>query len=106
MQYLCLIYQDESALQNRSKADLDAVYAEYVDFTEDVKRAGRLLVSTRLQPARAAATVRVRDGHVVATDGPFAETKEQLGGYYLIEGRGLDEAMPDGARGSCGRCWS
>jgi len=98
MQYLCLIYQDESALQNRSKADLDAMYAEYVDFTDDVKRAGRLVGSNRLQPVRTAATVRVRDGSVVATDGPFAETKEQLGGYYLIEARDLNEAIQTAAR--------
>lgn len=98
MQYLCLIYQDESAAQNRPKDELDRLYAEYLDFTEDIKKAGRLLGINRLQPARTAATVRVRDGNVVATDGPFAETKEQLGGYYLIEARDLNDAIQTAAR--------
>ena len=98
MQYLCLIYQDESALQNRSKAELDKIYAEYMDFTEDIRKTGRLVGVNRLQPVRTAATVRVREGNVVATDGPFAETKEQLGGYYLIEARDLNEAIQTAAR--------
>jgi hypothetical protein len=98
MQYLCLIYQDEAIVQNRSKAELDAIYAEYQDFTEGIKKAGRLVGLNRLQPARTAATVRVRDGNVVATDGPFAETKEQLGGYYLIDARDLNEAIQTAAR--------
>lgn len=98
MQYLCLIYQDEAAVQNRSKAELEAVYAEFIDFTQDIKKAGRLLGVNRLQPARTAATVRVRDGNVMATDGPFAETKEQLGGYFLIEARDLNEAIQTAAR--------
>jgi hypothetical protein len=98
MQYLCLIYQDEAAVQNRPKAELDAIYAEYVDFTQDIRKAGRLVGVNRLQPARTAATVRVRDGNVMATDGPFAETKEQLGGYFLIEARDLNEAIQTAAR--------
>jgi hypothetical protein len=98
MQYLCLIYQDELALQNRPKAELDRIYAEYLDFTADISKAGRLVGVNRLQPARTAATVRVRDGNVVTTDGPFAETKEQLGGYYLIEARDLNEAIQTAAR--------
>ncbi len=98
MQYLCLIYQDESELQNRSKAELDTIYAEYLDFTEGIKKAGRFVGSNRLQPVQTAATVRVRDGNIVATDGPFAETKEQLGGYYLIEARDLNEAIQTAAR--------
>jgi hypothetical protein len=102
MQYLCLIYQDESALQNRSKAEIDGMYAEYVDFAEDIKKAGRFVGSNRLQPARSAATVRVRDGNVVATDGPYAETKEQLGGYYLIGGPGLERGDPDRSAHSFG----
>jgi hypothetical protein len=98
MQYLCLIYQDEAAVRNRSKTELDAVYAEFVEFTQDIRKAGRLLGVNRLQPARTAATVRVRDGNVMATDGPFAETKEQLGGYYLIEARDLNDAIQTAAR--------
>jgi hypothetical protein len=97
MQYLCLIYQDEAIVQSRSKAELDAIYSEYQDFTEGIKKAGRLVGLNRLQPARTAATVRVRDGNIVATDGPFVETKEQLGGYYLIEARDLNEAIQTAA---------
>ncbi|HEY7221961.1 MAG TPA: YciI family protein [Candidatus Binatia bacterium] len=93
MQYLCLIYQDEAVAAERSKAEMDRLYAEYADFTADLKQSGRLVGLNRLQPARAAATVRVRDGNIFATDGPFAETKEQLGGYYLIEARDLNEAI-------------
>jgi hypothetical protein len=98
MQYLCLIYQDEAALQNRSKAEMETMYAEYIALTEDMKKAGRHVGSNRLQPTRTAATVRVRDGNIVATDGPYAETKEQLGGYYLIEARDLNEAIQTAAR--------
>jgi hypothetical protein len=98
MQYLCLIYQDEAAMQKRPKAEMDAMFAEYVDFTEGVRKSGRLVGVNRLQPSGTAATVRVRDGNVVATDGPFAETKEQLGGYYLIEARDLNEAIQTAAR--------
>jgi hypothetical protein len=98
MQYLCLIYQDEAAAAERPKAELDRIYAEYIDFTADIRKAGRLAGVNRLQPARTAATVRVRDGNVVATDGPFAETKEQLGGYYLIEARDLNDAIQTAAR--------
>ena len=98
MQYLCLIYQDEAIVQNRSKSELDAILAEYTDFTADIKKAGRLIGVNRLQPVRTATTVRIRDGNVVATDGPFAETKEQLGGYYLIEARDLNDAIQTAAR--------
>ncbi len=98
MQYLCLIYQDEAAMEDRSKAEIDKTFAEYADFTENIKKAGRLVGVNRLQPARTAVTVRVRDGSVVATDGPFAETKEQLGGYYLIEARDLNEAIQTAAK--------
>jgi hypothetical protein len=97
MQYLCLIYQDESIAQNRSKAELDRLYAEYADFTAQLKKSGRLVGLNRLQPTRTAATVRVRDGNIVATDGPFIETKEQLGGYYLIEARDLNDAIQTAA---------
>jgi hypothetical protein len=98
MQYLCLIYQDEAAAAEQPKADLDRMYAEYLDFTADIRKSGRLVRTNRLQPSRTAATVRVRDDNVVATDGPFAETKEQLGGYYLIEALDLNEAIQTAAR--------
>ncbi|HEY1266682.1 MAG TPA: YciI family protein [Candidatus Binatia bacterium] len=98
MQYLCLIYEDEAVAAERPKAEIDRMYAEYMDFTADIKKSGRLVGLNRLQPARTATTVRVRDGNVVATDGPYAETKEQLGGYYLIEARDLNDAIQTAAR--------
>jgi hypothetical protein len=67
--------------------------AEYRDFTAGIRETGQLVDGNRLQPTRAATTVRVRDGKLSTTDGPFAETKEQLGGYYLIAARDLNEAI-------------
>jgi hypothetical protein len=92
MTYLCLIYQDESAAQNLPKAEFEAIHGEYMAFTDEVKNSGRLIANHGLQPTRAAKTVRVRNGSVLITDGPFAETKEQLGGFFLIEASDIDEA--------------
>jgi hypothetical protein len=98
MKYLCLIYEDESVWQTMAKAELDKAYAEYTAFKEDIERSGHLLGCNPLQPTRSAITVRVRNGKVSTTDGPFAETKEQLGGYFLIEAMDLDEATRIAAR--------
>jgi hypothetical protein len=93
MKYLCLIYQDESASQKVPQAELEKIYGEYFAFTDGIKEAGHYLGSNRLQPTSTATTVRVRNGQLSTTDGPYAETKEQLGGYYLIEARDLNEAI-------------
>jgi hypothetical protein len=93
MKYLCLIYQDESAAQKVPNAELEKIYREYFALTDGLKEAGQYLGSNRLQPTSTATTVRVRDGQLSTTDGPYAETKEQLGGYYLIEARDLNEAI-------------
>jgi hypothetical protein len=98
MKYLCLIYSDESIWPALPKAETDAMMAEYGQFTEDVKRSGQYLGANRLEPTRAATTVRVRAGKLSTTDGPFAETKEQLGGYYLIEAKDLNDAIQVAAR--------
>jgi hypothetical protein len=98
MKYLCLIYQAESAVLNLPKPEFEKVFAEYQAFTEELKNSGRLVGNNALQPTRAATTVRVRDGKVSTTDGPFAETKEQLGGYFLIEARDLNEAIQVAAK--------
>jgi hypothetical protein len=98
MRYLCLLYGDENRWEKVSKAEMDALYEEYVAFTEDIKRSGHHLAGDPLYPTRAAATVRVRNGRVSATDGPFAETKEQLGGYYAIEAKDLNEAIQIASR--------
>ncbi len=98
MKYLCLIYQDEAQVMKASRADGETILAEFQAFTEGIKKSGHYLGSNRLQHASSASTVRVRNGKVSTTDGPFAETKEQLGGYYLIEATDLNEAIQIGAR--------
>ena len=98
MKYLCLIYSDETKWQKMAGTDVQAMMAEYGAFTESVKKSGHLLGSNRLQPTAAATTVRIRNGSLSTTDGPFAETKEQLGGYYLVEAKDLNEAIQIGSR--------
>jgi hypothetical protein len=98
MKYLCLIYEDETVWQKMPKADMDRLYAEYSEFKDDIEKSGQLVGCNPLQPTRTATTVRVRNGKVTATDGPYAETKEQLGGYFLIEGKDLNEAIQIAAR--------
>lgn len=93
MNYLCLIYQDETLWQTRSKAELDDLRREYFAFRDDIKASGHYIGANPLQPTQTATTVRVRNGKISATDGPFAETREQLGGYFLIEARDLDDAI-------------
>ncbi len=98
MKYLGLIYQDESLAQNRRSEEFEKIHGEYIAFTAEIKKSGHLLGNHGLQPTRAAKTVRVRNAKVMTTDGPFAETKEQLGGYFLIEARNIDEAAQIAAK--------
>jgi hypothetical protein len=98
MKYLCLIYSDETVWRSLSKKDSDSMVAEYMAFTESLKKAGQYVGGNRLQPIAAATTVRVREGKLSATDGPFAETKEQLAGYYLVEARDLNDAIQIASR--------
>ena len=93
MKYVCLIYQDEVALQKTPKEEMDKVVAEYVASAQDMLKNGKLRSSHGLSPTHAATTVRVRNGKTLTTDGPFAETKEQLGGIFLIEAANLDDAI-------------
>jgi len=93
MKYLCLIYDEEKKLESMPKSESDAFMGEYFAFTEGIKKSGHYLGGNALQPVQAATTVRIRNGKVSTTDGPFAETKEQLGGYYLIEARDLNDAI-------------
>ena len=98
MRYLCLIYDDESKWGTMPKEQADAMMGEYFAFTEDIKKNGQHLGGEALQPTETATTVRVRNGKISTTDGPFAETKEQLGGYYLINAKDLNEAIQVAAR--------
>ena len=98
MEYLLLIYHSEAEGATMSPADLSAMYGEYFKFTEEIKKSDNYIGGNPLKPTTTATTVRVRDAKKVVTDGPFAETKEQLGGYYLIEAKDLDQAISIAAR--------
>ncbi len=93
MQYLLLIYSDENAEANMSEAAQKELMGAYYAYTEELKQAGAMVAGDALQPTATATSVRVRSGETLTTDGPFAETKEQLGGYYLVEAKDLDEAI-------------
>jgi hypothetical protein len=98
MQYICLIYADEDVQQSMSPEDRGAYFQGYMDFTQDIIASGNFKAGEALHPVAAATSVRLREGKVLATDGPFAETKEALGGFYLIEAADLDEAIAIAAR--------
>jgi hypothetical protein len=93
MKYLCLIYFDEQTLDALSKTELDALIDEALAYDEVLRKSGHYLASDALQPVQTATTVRIRQGKVSITDGPFAETKEQLGGFILIDARDLNDAL-------------
>ena len=98
MRYLCLIYDDESKWGTMPKEQADAMMGEYFAFTEGVKKSGHYVGGEALQPTQTATTVRVRQGKISTTDGPFAETKEALGGYYLINAKDLNDAIQVAAK--------
>ena len=98
MQYLLLIYGDESAWNDAAPEDMGKMMQEYGDFTQWLRDTGGYVAGEALEPTQQATTVRVRDGQTMSTDGPFAETKEQLGGFYLIEADNLDQAIDAAAR--------
>jgi hypothetical protein len=93
VRYLCLVYVEEKALDALPKAELDALVDESLDYDEVLRQGGHYVASNALQSVQTATTVRVRHGKVSTTDGPFAETKEQLGGFILIEARDLNDAL-------------
>ncbi|MGY4497285.1 YciI family protein [Bradyrhizobium diazoefficiens] len=98
MQYLLLIYRSEAELNKMEPADRQKVSAEYGAYTQSIVQSGHFKAGDGLQPSTTATTVRVRDGKTLTTDGPFAETREQLGGYYLVEAKDLDAAIALAAR--------
>jgi len=98
MQYLLLIYRNEAELSKMEPADRQKMSAEYGVFTQSIIQSGNFKAGDGLQPTTTATTVRVRDGKILTTDGPFAETREQLGGYYLVEAKDLDAAIAMAAR--------
>jgi hypothetical protein len=92
---MLLIYSDESA---ESESDDQEILRRYGAFTQEIRDNGKLVTADRLQPTSDATTVRVRNGETLVTDGPFAETKEQLGGYYVLECENIDEALAYAAK--------
>jgi hypothetical protein len=98
VKYLCLIYASEIDWANMPKEQMESTNKEYFNFTNDIKKSGQYIGGDALQPTSTATTVRVRQGKISTTDGPFAETKEQLGGYYLINAKDLNEAIQIAAR--------
>ena len=92
MKYLCLICADK-VMEQMSDSEATQQYQEYTTFTDNIKNSGHFVSGNRLLPPDCATTIRVRDSKILISDGPFAETKEQFGGYYVIEATDLDEAI-------------
>jgi hypothetical protein len=93
MKYLCLVYVEDTILQAMSRSERMAISDESMAYCDELTRNGQLVAASPLQPVQMATTVRVRDGKAAVTDGPFAETKEQLGGYFLIDVKDLNDAI-------------
>ena len=98
MKFMFMIYHDENELGALPAGEMQALVDSALDYDETIKESGHYIVSNALQHSRTARTIRVRKGKVSTTDGPFAETKEQLGGFFLIEARDMDEACAVAAR--------
>ena len=93
MQYMLLIYGDQNGWQSRTEEENNQLMQDYYQFTEDLQKSGSMVGGDALEPTQTATTVRVRNDETLTTDGPFAETKEQLGGYYIVDVASLDEAL-------------
>src|SRR5258706_6902140 len=93
MKYLCTVFYDEQALRALSKSEHDALIAEALAYDDELRQNGHFIVAQALQSVETATTVRIRNGKIATSDGPFAETKEQIGGFLLIEARDLNEAI-------------
>jgi hypothetical protein len=98
MQYLLMIYRNEAELGKMGATERQQMMTDYGAFTQSIVQSGHFKAGDGLQPTTTATTVRVRDGKMLTTDGPFAETREQLGGYYLVEAKDLDAALGIAAR--------
>ena len=93
MRYMLLIYGDEKARSTMSEQEGRSLFKQYGEFTDSIRQSGAFQAGDPLQPTSTATTVRMKNGKTVTTDGPFAETKEQLGGYYIVEAENLDDAL-------------
>lgn len=107
MQYMILIYGDEKAWTTMKPEEMEKEFGKYMQYSKDLAQSGAMVGGASLKPVATATTVRVRNGKTSTTDGPFAETKEQLGGYYIVEAKSLDEAVkwaakcPGASHGCC-----
>jgi len=93
MKYLLLIYENEKSFAGLSEAEQGKIFEEYMTYSKGIRKSGNYVGGSALQPVSDATTVRVKNGKTVTTDGPFAETREQLGGFFLVEAKDLDEAI-------------
>lgn len=93
MKYLCLVYHEEAKIDALPQSEYNAIVDKVLDYREELRRGGYYITSSPLHSVHTATTIRVRNGKASITDGPFAETKEQLGGFYLLEARDLNEAI-------------
>ena len=98
MQYILLIYASEAMQAKRSEPENNAIFDGYMKYTDEIRRSGHLVAGEPLEDTRSATTIKVKDGKTLRTDGPFAETREQLGGFYIVEAKDLDEAIALAAR--------
>jgi hypothetical protein len=98
MKYLCLIYQDEKVLDAIPADEMNALYAAHFDYNDSLRASGHFIAAEALEPVATTASIRFRNGKPSVTDGPFAETKEQLAGFYLVEARDLNEAIQIASR--------
>jgi len=98
MKYLLLIYDDPKVWEGFSEGEVGKMMGEYREFSSQISESGHMLGGAQLQPPESATTVRIRDSKRLVHDGPFAETREVLGGYYLVEAKDLDEAIGLAAR--------
>ena len=93
MRYMMLIYNDEKTMESKSQDEMAALMGRWSQYTEDFQKSGKMLEGAALQPTASSTTVRASESRTLTSDGPFAETKEQLGGYYIIDASDLDEAI-------------
>lgn len=98
MKYLCLAYEEEYKLNELSQSEWDILREETLAYVESLQKSGHLIITQALQSATTATTLQIRNGKLLTTDGPFAETKEQLGGFFLIDARDFNEAIQIASR--------
>jgi hypothetical protein len=106
MKYLCLVYLEEKKVAALSEGEMEALVAEALEYDDELRKSGHYIVSSALQSVQCATTLRPRNGKVSITDGPFAETREQLGGFVLIEAKDLNDALHVAAKIPPGRIGS